>query len=264
MGKDFGVCVCGQFDADDHFYPETYFPYLDSREVSTSEEVEVSQRLDAEAYSGTCDDLRMGVTLVFRVHNYVELIKSTKNRDLHELHPATALTGLSINGTILMPLYHSPEDVKKEKIYNMKRQQLLAKAREGDSEALEKVTEADMETYFDVCSQIGSSDVFSLVNTCCMPTGTECELFSILGVIEDVDLEENMYTGGQVYIMRLSCNGVLVKVAIAKDDLYGEPAIGRRFRGDVWLQGHLLFSDLSGLEGTGRESGEHRAATDGD
>lgn len=264
MGKGFGVCVCGQFDADDRFYPETYFPYLESDEVSTSEEIDVNQRVDVEAYSGVCDDLRMGVTLIFRVHNYVEYLKSTRNHDIHDLHPTTSITALSTKGSILMPLYRTPEDKQNELKYNRERFKYLTQARDGDVDAMEKATGVDMETTMSVSDKIRHSDVFSLVDTCCMPAGAECEMFTIVGEIRDVDLLENCYTKSQVYVMKLTCNDMNMAVAISREDLYGEPAVGRRFRGDVWLQGHLYFPNLSDLDSTGKDSGEQRAENGND
>ena len=43
--------------------------------------------------------------------------------------------------------------------------------------------------------------------------------------------------------MMISCNEMMFDLCINKEDLIGEPAIGRRFRGDIWLQGEVAFEE---------------------
>ena len=74
-----------------------------------------------------------------------------------------------------------------------------------------------------------------------MPYGVECDLYSILGEIEDFELVENSLTGEEVYVITLNCNELLFDIAINKQDILGEPKIGRRFKGSVWLQGKINF-----------------------
>ena len=41
--------------------------------------------------------------------------------------------------------------------------------------------------------------------------------------------------------MTLECNEMTLEVCINKIDLYGEPMVGRRFKGVVWLQGYINY-----------------------
>jgi hypothetical protein len=41
--------------------------------------------------------------------------------------------------------------------------------------------------------------------------------------------------------MNISCNDHKIRLAINEMDLIGEPEKGRRFRGDIWLQGLMLL-----------------------
>ena len=61
--------------------------------------------------------------------------------------------------------------------------------------------------------------------------------------ITDCDLEQNSLTGEDVYIMEIMCNDIPFSVCINKKDLLGEPAIGRRFKGIVWLQGSVYYAE---------------------
>ena len=41
--------------------------------------------------------------------------------------------------------------------------------------------------------------------------------------------------------MNINCNELNFDICINKDDLYGEPEIGRRFKGVLWMQGFINF-----------------------
>ena len=43
--------------------------------------------------------------------------------------------------------------------------------------------------------------------------------------------------------MTIECNDLLMDVCINKEDLYGEPEVGRRFKGVIWLQGMIHFPE---------------------
>ena len=43
--------------------------------------------------------------------------------------------------------------------------------------------------------------------------------------------------------MTINCNDFIFDVCINKNDLVGEPALKRRFKGVVWMQGHINFPD---------------------
>ena len=41
--------------------------------------------------------------------------------------------------------------------------------------------------------------------------------------------------------MTLNCNDLIFEMCINQEDLYGEPAVGRRFKGMIWMQGYINF-----------------------
>ena len=97
----------------------------------------------------------------------------------------------------------------------------------------------DIDTYSAVSKKITKEDVFSLVDTYFMPNGMECDHYSILAEIIDFRLETNYLSSEKVYSFILNCNGLPLTVCINEKDLLGEPQIGRRFRGNIWLQGEI-------------------------
>ncbi|MGX8687420.1 MAG: DUF3881 family protein [bacterium] len=46
----------------------------------------------------------------------------------------------------------------------------------------------------------------------------------------------------KVYVMTIDCNRMHFSLCINEKDLYGEPQVGRRFRGIVWMQGEIHFN----------------------
>jgi hypothetical protein len=241
LGDGIGISVCGQFDESDQFYPEYYYPYLDTDIISTGEEVTVDRRIDTDSYAGICDDLRIGVTLIFRLRNCVEYLKNT-HKHFQPLDNATcSLSALSIEGMVMMPLFKSDADKKKKKDTELKRGQLLNAARNGDENAIRDLTVADMDVYANIMSHIQYEDIYTLVESYFMPYGAECDLYSVLGEIRAIQSVTNRVTQEEVLIMTLDINGLYLSVCINRQDLYGEPEPGRRFKGVIWLQGKINF-----------------------
>ena len=74
-----------------------------------------------------------------------------------------------------------------------------------------------------------------------MPCGIQCDQYSVLGEILEFHTFENIATGEELLQMKIDCNNIQFDVCINQKDLLGEPAVGRRFRGDIWLQGQIHF-----------------------
>ena len=51
----------------------------------------------------------------------------------------------------------------------------------------------------------------------------------------------NLILKEEIYRLRVECNDMVFTVAINKADLLGEPAPGRRFKGQIWMQGLVDF-----------------------
>ena len=85
-------------------------------------------------------------------------------------------------------------------------------------------------------------DVFSIVDSTFMPCGVECDQYSVIGEILELSNERNSYTGENIYIMNLECNDVEFTLGINEKHLLGEPMVGRRFKGQIWLQGNVKFN----------------------
>jgi len=75
-----------------------------------------------------------------------------------------------------------------------------------------------------------------------MPSGIECDQYSILGEIKEVICKKNRFTGEEIYDLKVECNDLYFRVGINKMDLLGEPLPGRRFKGKIWMMGTAHFA----------------------
>lgn len=235
-----GIVVCGTYEDDDIFEMEYYYPYLEASSVTTQEQIEVQRYADREAYAGVCDELRIGVTLIFYMQNVADYLVEKKMHEHVILHGA-CLSALSTDGKILLPVSQKKKQIEKGDYKYNQRSQLIAKAREGDEDAIESLTLEDMDTYSILSKRIVQEDILSIVSNCFMPYGIESDQYSIIGDILEYSLIENYITKEQIYRMKIECNDVVFDLCMNKADLVGEPEVGRRFKGNIWMQGSLCL-----------------------
>ena len=240
-GASIGVAVCGEFDNDDKFTYDYYFPYLRGTNISSEEDVSVERHAAQESYAGVCDDIRIGVSLIFYLQNMIPYVKAKNSGILPVRGTTLTLAALSTKGTIMMPINKSEKDLIRNKQVSINRSQLLNAARKGDEEAIESLTLDDMDTYTTISKKIHKEDLFSWVDTYFMPYGVECDHYSILAEIVDCNLIRNKLTEEEIYLMTVNCNDMVFDLCINKEDLYGEPQVGRRFKGIIWMQGYINF-----------------------
>jgi hypothetical protein len=97
--------------------------------------------------------------------------------------------------------------------------------------------------YTTISRRIQDEDVFSLVDSYFMPYGVECDQYSVLGEIVAIRETTNQLTKEKIYILTIFCNELTFDVCINIIDLFGEPQVGRRFKGIIWLQGFINFPE---------------------
>ena len=74
-----------------------------------------------------------------------------------------------------------------------------------------------------------------------MPHGIECDQYNVMGEILDCMTFQNTLTGEEICQMTIDSNDMIFDVCINRNDLLGEPQVGRRFKGIIWLQGQLHY-----------------------
>lgn len=235
-----GITVRGEYDEENNFHVEHYFPFYKGLNISTREEVFISKRVDTDAYTGMCDDYRLGVSLIFYLQNNIDYINAKHNGNNNRTH-SISLAALAYDGKILLPVDKNDKTEKTSKADMRQRNQLIAEAKKGNQEAIDSLTIDDIDMYAMVSKRIKQEDVYSIVDTSFVPYGSESDNYTVLGVITEVRKLMNQITKEELFILNLECNNLSFEVCINKEDLYGEPCVGRRFRGTIWMQGSVDF-----------------------
>ncbi len=245
--KDFanglGVAVCGEFDEEERFTFEYYFPYLNGSGITSYEDISIERHADKESYAGVCDELKVGISLIFYLKNKMPYISAQASNKLPIKGTSLTLSALSVSGVVLLPIQKDEQQIQKGKQASANRSSLMAAARKGDEDAIETLTLEDMDMYTIISKKIQKDDIFSLVDTYFMPYGVECDHYSVLGEIMNVRQVTNQITGELIYVLTIYCNELTFDVCINKEDLYGEPQAGRRFKGTIWLQGEINIQE---------------------
>ena len=245
LRKEYGQCVgvslCGELDEEDHFEPDYYFPYFEGSGISTYAEIAVERKIEKEQYVGMCEDSKIGISLIFTLQNGIEYMRERQAGFAADLTTSVTLSGLALSGMILLPVVKDEKHMKSEQEASDNRKMLLNAARNGDQTAIETLTLDDIDIYSQVSRRLVNEDVFSIVDTYFMPYGVECDLYSIMGEILAVRHRTNSMTGAELYQMKLNVNEMQFDVCVPADGVMGEPEIGRRFKGTIWLQGYINF-----------------------
>lgn len=241
FADNMGIAVCGEFDEEEKFTFEYYYPFLEGNGITSYEDISVERHADKESYAGICDDINVGISLIFYLRNRIPYIKAQSTDKLPIKGTTLTLSALSVNGSVMLPIKKDKEQIQKVKKASATRSTLMAAARKGDEDAIETLTLEDMDMYTTISKRIQNEDVFSLVDTYFMPYGVECDQYSILGEIIGIRLTKNCLTDEKIYILTICSNELTFDVSINIIDLYGEPQVGRRFKGVIWLQGHINF-----------------------
>lgn len=243
FAKDLGIAVCGEFDEEDKFIYEYYYPYLEGSGITSHEDISVERHAEKESYAGVCDDVKVGISLIFYLKNMIPYIKAQTAGMLPIKGTTLTLSALSVSGMVMLSIQKDKEQVQRVKQASANRSSLMAAARKGDEDAIETLTLEDMDMYTAISRRIHKEDVFSLVDTYFMPYGVECDHYSVLGEIVGMRQTVNKITDESIFILTVYCNELTFDICINREDLYGEPQIGRRFKGVIWLQGKINIQE---------------------
>lgn len=217
-----------------------YYPYLKGRQPRRSSEVMIERQSDKEAYMAHCNESSREVAPIFFLTNIVEyLINSGARRSFPEKD--VLMSAMAVEGKIIFPIKKTKEQIAKCEAAARKRSSLVDKAMQGDQDAIDSLTIGDYDTLASICRRINREDVYSIVDSSFIPSGMECDSYSVIGNIKDVKRIRNIITDEEIYYMTLECNDIEFDLGIHREDLIGMPLRGYRFAGKIWLQGSLVF-----------------------
>lgn len=240
LAPDMGIDIFGEMDALGNIKPEYYLPYLVSHELSSEADCSIQRHTEKETYAGLLDESRVGISLIFYLENVLEYRKRSLARENTDTSYVN-LSALSVKGKILLPVKKSAKQVEKARVASRERSNLMEAAKKGDEDAMETLTIEDIDLYSQISRRVMKEDIYSIIDSCFMPCGIECDQYAIIGDITHMDLVNNRMTGESIYNLKIDCNDMIFHVAINQRDLMGEPEVGRRFKGQIWMMGTVKF-----------------------
>ncbi len=244
FGDSIGITVCGFYMEDDTFVMDHYYPYFRGTGITSEENIEIEKHSDKESYAAVCDEIKVGITLIFFVQNAAEYLQEKSSwKKNYKPKMAATIAGLSLEGKILLPINKNEMQIRKNERMAQNRNHLLAAAREGDEDAIESLTLEDIDMYSMLSKRIVHEDVLSIVDSYFMPYGIESDRYSVLGDILNISYTENTLTGQKICILTIDTNNLIYDVCINEENLLGEPLVGRRFKGTIWMQGSIKIKN---------------------
>ena len=234
-----GIALRGTYDEEDNFHMEYYFPYFQAGGISTKAKVELVKASDKESLLGVCDEMKLGVDLIFFVQDMFQILISEQRNQKVVNYGGVKLAGLAMEGSVILPVKTPELTAQKTKRNVTKRKELIQAARDGDQKAIERLTLIDMDLYSNITNRVEKEDVLTIVNSYFMPNGIECDKYSIMGEIQAVQKTKNQWTNESLYLMHIVSNELEFDICICEKDLLGEPEVGRRFKGKIWMQGNV-------------------------
>ena len=237
-----GITIRGEYDELGFFHLDNYFPHAIGKSETLREELFVNRRVDTDAYTGMCEDFRVGVSLIFYLQNSIDYICSKKELNQVSTFLPISLSALSLSGTILLPIHKDEQIDKRQREDYRRRHELLNEASKGSQDAIEHLALEDIDTYSMINRRLKTEDIYSIVDTTFIPYGSESDNYTVIGTILEVSLHTNKLSGEKIYELVLNCNDLVFSVFINTKDLEGNPLPGRRFKGNVWMQGCVDFS----------------------
>ena len=241
VAPNLGISIVGELDEEGKFEREFYLPYLESNQESSRADCSVQRHAEKETYAGMADEMRIGISLIFYVQNFLDYREKRIKTSEYFRIDSINLSGLSVSGKVLLPIKKTQKQIEMAKVSSKNRNNLIEAARSGDETAMETLTLEDIDLYSKISRRAMKEDLYSIIDSCFMPCGIECDQYSVIGEIKEVQKVKNVYTKEDIYILQLECSDLLMSVCINSQDLLGEPAVGRRFKGQIWLQGILNF-----------------------
>ena len=103
-GMGIGIYSYGQIDEYETYTREYYLPYFEGNGITSYADIIVEKRSDKEAYIGICEDVKVGVSLIFHLQNGIEYRKELMAGRIPKNSTSVTLSGLAVSGTILFPV----------------------------------------------------------------------------------------------------------------------------------------------------------------
>lgn len=232
-----GLCLRGEGVVGEDFVPEYFFPYIKGTNLKAFNEVSVERHAEKESYAAVCDDESMHLSIIFYLQNAFEYLGDLEKLHYEKMFPTVSFSGLCVSGKVLFPVCESRK--ADNNALSKVKTEMIELAKNGDEKAAEAMAIDNINEYQQLSKRVQKEDIYSIVERAFIPYGVECDNYMIIGDIMNVSSSENCITKEKIWILNVKCRGFMIDICINHNDLMGEPAVGRRFKGEIWLQGYI-------------------------
>lgn len=234
-----GICLRGEGTYGEDFVPEYFFPYVKGSADKAFAEISVERHAEKESYAAVCEDVIVQLNVIFYLQNAFEYLEENSKPHYEKMYPIVRFSGLCVDGKILFPV--SDEIKVENRSYNKVKSELFGGRPKDDDAALEEMAMKNVNEYQQLSKRALCEDIYSIVDHSFIPYGVECDNYMIIGDIKNVASSENFITKEKIWILSVQCRTFLIDICINHKDLLGVPAVGRRFKGEIWLQGDITL-----------------------
>ena len=190
-----------------------YYPFYETYEESSGDTCTIERHCDKETFSGIIDNEESGITIIFWLINSMDYRgKLLMGADPEKPYRGTYFSAFAASGKVILPVI--PQETEYE-IFD------------------------EFENFNEFGEIVPTEDIYTIVEQTFIPWGVECDQYMIVGEITAVNEDVNSFTNEPLWLLKVSCNGIVFRLCMRKQDLLGEPAPGRRIKCGIWLQGHV-------------------------
>lgn len=201
-----GLSIVGELNEEGDFEREFYFPYVECAQESSTAECSVQRHMEKETYAGMVDESCVGISLIFYVQNFLDYREKVLKKGEAFKIRSISLAGFSTGGKILLPIKKTQKQIQMAKVAAKNRNNLIEAAKNGDEDAMETLTIEDIDLYSKISRRAMKEDLYSIIDSCFMPCGIECDQYSVIGEIKEIQKIKNKYTNEEIYWLNLECS----------------------------------------------------------
>lgn len=235
-----GLVIHGEFLESGEFEVEYNYPYVKPKNFEYYEDISIEKNISNCSFSAAYEYAPGSIYIIFYLQNTLDCINHNVPS---KISTEVGLAALSTYGKIILPGNENLENNQEYELYKIDKKKLIADAKNGDEEAIESLTFDEMDMYSKISKRVLTEDILTIVNTSFIPYGYECDRYEVIGNIIFLEEHVNKITNERLYNLTIECNNIMFNVMINKFDLLGIPEVGRRFKGNIWLQGNINFQD---------------------
>lgn len=237
FGEGFGIVVKGNLTEEDKLIVENWDVYTENSEKISIINAE-AHKIDNYEVIIECEDRANGNNIIFSLQNTAEFMELEKSEIFID---NVSISAFSNSGKIILPIYKDNDDLIIEQQEEEDFQQLLALSREGNDDALKTLELQKSQCYDSLIERLDSEDLFSVVESCFIPTDINTCEYRIIGNIIETQKLYNNSTGEEIAFLTLDVLGTKLNLYINSEDLEGFSQPNMRFYGTCCLLGNISF-----------------------